>query len=281
MKHLRPEGRKWTGEQPRGIAYWEGLAKIISEEPAIERDRIMLATLVPLGIEKGKPFAPNPRQKAILLDAAKTGEVMARTIGFAKRFDGAAVRSSKKWEYSLFLAETSQEKPNYTQLDERSSWFYEAVGVSAGMMGHTVGAGQVYLETSKDSTGAWLDGEKNYVLRVPKDAPVKQFWSFTVYDNESRCLIDTGTSRPVFARRHHDQRRRLGGSVLRAAIASRKPAEELDQDVAWQRLVHVLPLVRDNPTVLRQDVVAAGYRVGEVSRAVIEPGRCPRGGEGP
>ena len=25
------------------------------------------------------------------------------------------------------------------------------------------------------------------------DAPVAQFWSFTVYDNESRCLIDTGS----------------------------------------------------------------------------------------
>jgi hypothetical protein len=43
------------------------------------------------------------------------------------------------------------------------------------------------------STGAWLDGGKNYTLHVPKDAPVKQFWSFTVYDNESRCLIDSGS----------------------------------------------------------------------------------------
>jgi hypothetical protein len=61
------------------------------------------------------------------------------------------------------------------------------------MMGRTVGAGQVYLESQKDSTGAWLDGGKDYTLHVPKDAPVAQFWSFTVYDNESRCLIDTGS----------------------------------------------------------------------------------------
>jgi hypothetical protein len=70
-----------------------------------------------------------------------------------------------------------------TQLDERASWFYEAVGVTIGMMGRTVGAGQVYLESQKDSTGAWLDGGKNYSLHVPKDAPVAQFLSFTVYDN--------------------------------------------------------------------------------------------------
>ena len=37
-KHIRPEGRKWTGEQPRGLAYWEMLARLINEEPAHERD---------------------------------------------------------------------------------------------------------------------------------------------------------------------------------------------------------------------------------------------------
>ena len=193
LKHIRPEGRKWTGEQPRGIAYWELLAKLIDQEPAHERDRMILAMLVPLGIEKGKPFAPDERQKKILTDAANVGELMARANGYAKRFPGSVVWKGKKWEYSLFLKETNQEVPNYTQLDERSSWFYEAVGVTVGMMGRTVGAGQVYLESSKDGADQWLDGGKNYTLHIPKDAPVAQFWSFTVYDNENRCLIDSGS----------------------------------------------------------------------------------------
>jgi len=192
-KHISPGGKKWSGAHPRGIAYWESLARLVNEEPPIERDRIILATLVPLGIEKGKPFNPDARQKAILIDAANVGEIMARTNSYAKRFPGSVVWPGKKWEYSLFLTETNQEKPNYTELDERASWFYEAVGATVGMMGRTVGAGQVYLESQKDSTGAWLDGGKTYKLTVPKDAPVAQFWSFTVYDNESRCLIDTGS----------------------------------------------------------------------------------------
>ena len=192
-KHLTPGGKKWSAAQPRGLAYFAALAKTIGQEPAIERDRIILAMLVPLGIEKGKPFNPDQRQKGILTEAANVGELMARANGYAKRFPGAVVWPGKKWEISLFITETNQEKPNYTQLDERASWFYEAVGVTVGMMGRTVGAGQVYLETQKDSTGAWLDGGQTYSLHVPKDAPVAQFWSFTVYDNESRCLIDTGS----------------------------------------------------------------------------------------
>jgi hypothetical protein len=173
MKHIRPEGRKWTGQQPRGMNYWEMLAKLVNEEPPIERDRIMLAMLVPLGIEKGKPFNPDDRQTKILTDAANVGELMARCNGYAKRFPGSVVWPGKKWEYSLFLTETNQEAPNYTELDQRSSWLYEAVGVSVGMMGHTLEKGQVYLESQKDSTGAWLDGGKSYTLHVPKDAPVK------------------------------------------------------------------------------------------------------------
>jgi hypothetical protein len=191
-RHISPAGRKWSGEQPRGLAYWEGLSKVINEEPVIERDRIMMGMLQPLGIEKGKQFNPTDRLKAILTDATMVGEVMARTIGYEKRFEGVKVWPGKNWEISLCLKETNQEAPHHTQLDERSSWFYEAVGVSVGMMGRTVGFGQVYLESSKDKSGEWLDGSKTYKLTVPKDAPVAQFWSFTVYDNETRCFVDTG-----------------------------------------------------------------------------------------
>jgi hypothetical protein len=153
---------------------------------------MILGMLKPLGIEKGKPFEPDARQKQILTEAAQVGELMARTIGFEKRFKGVTVWPGKKWEISLFLKETNQEAPHYTEIDERASWFYEAVGVSVGMMGRTVGFGQVYLESSKDSDGHWLDGSKTYTLHVPPDAPVAQFWSFTVYDNETRCFVDTG-----------------------------------------------------------------------------------------
>ena len=132
-------------------------------------------------------------QKKLLIDATNVGELMARTNGYAKRFEGATVWPGKKWEISLFLKETNQETPTHTQIDERASWFYEAVGVTVGMMGRTVGAGQLYLEASKDANDAWLDGGKHYTLRIPKDAPVAQFWSFTVYDNETRCFVDTGT----------------------------------------------------------------------------------------
>ena len=193
-RHVSPAGRPWSGAQPRGLAYWEGLAKIIEEEPVHERDRMMMGMLQPLGIEKGRAFAPTDRQQRILVDAAATGEVMARAIAYRKRFAGARVWPGGHWELSLFLRETDQEAPHHTELEERTSWFYEAVGVSVGMMGRAVGVGQVYLEAAQDGGGRWLDGGRTYRLTVSKDVPVAQFWSVTVYDNESRCFVNTGMS---------------------------------------------------------------------------------------
>jgi hypothetical protein len=140
----------------------------------------------------GVKFNPTDEQKEIFEEAAIVGEAIARANSYQKRFEGARVWEGKHWEKALFITDTDQDLDTHTQLDERSSWFYEAIGVTDGMMGKIVGAGQVYLEAQKDSDGEWLDGGKDYVLTVPANAPVKQFWSVTVYDNDDRCLIDTG-----------------------------------------------------------------------------------------
>jgi hypothetical protein len=186
---VTPDGKKMEVWQPRGLAYWKLLAKIIGEEPVNERDRIMVATLRPLGIEKGKPFQPDAHQKKILEQAALVGEAMARDLSYAKRQKEALIWPGTHWKNAVLL-EANQETPNYTSLDERTAWFYEAVTLSAGMTTKTPGVGQVYIGIQKNKDGHWLMGENNYTLHVPANAPVKQFWSMTLYDTETRVFID-------------------------------------------------------------------------------------------
>src|SRR5215831_4145028 len=57
---------KWSQMPPRGMRYWESLDKVVQSEPVMERDRLILAQLRFLGIEKGKPFNPDARQKKLL-----------------------------------------------------------------------------------------------------------------------------------------------------------------------------------------------------------------------
>lgn len=182
-------GKRWTQTPPRGMDYWKSLHAIIQREPVHERDRLFMAMLVPLGIEKGKPFAPDARQTALLTEAVLVGEAMAKVTDFEKRLPEAHYADGTRWHFSLVL-DPSQRAEFYDQLDHRAAWFYEAVTTSSGMVTKTPGVGQVYLGTYQDKDGDWLDGAKNYRLRIPPNAPVAQFWSMTVYDVATRALID-------------------------------------------------------------------------------------------
>jgi len=53
--------RKWSGWPESGMEFWRLLAKMVDQEPVHERDRMMVAMIKPLGIEKGRPFQPNAR----------------------------------------------------------------------------------------------------------------------------------------------------------------------------------------------------------------------------
>jgi hypothetical protein len=185
---IRPKGKPWLAAQPRGMVYWERLADVINKEPVFERDRFFMAMLKPLGIEKGKPFQPDERQKKILTEAALVGEAMAKANDFAKRMEEAHYVDGGQWHFAT-VANPDQRAEFYDQLDGRAAWFYEAVTNDPAMHGQKTGKGQIYLSTYKDKDGGWLDGGVNYVLHVPPNAPAEAFWSITLYDVDTRCLI--------------------------------------------------------------------------------------------
>jgi hypothetical protein len=177
------------GSPARGIAYFEVLAELVQQEPVLERDRIMMGMLRSIGIEKGKSFSPDERMKKILEEAAVIGEAMAMANDFEKRgMPTAHYADGSTWDVALLL-NPSQETENYTQIDERAAWFYEATATSAGMTTKTPGIGSVYLSAYRDKDGDWLDGARTYRLRVPPNPPVNQFWSLTAYDVRTRSLL--------------------------------------------------------------------------------------------
>jgi hypothetical protein len=187
--YITPQGKPWLAAQPRGLEYWERLADIINREPVHERDRFFMAMLIPLGIEKGKPFKPDERQRKILEEATRVGEAMAKANDFFNpRIEDSHYVKGSHCEYAT-VCTPNQRRKYYDDLDERAAWFYEAVTNDPMMHGQNTGKGQVYLGAYKDKDGDWLDGGVNYVLHVPTNAPAKAFWSITVYDVDTRCII--------------------------------------------------------------------------------------------
>jgi hypothetical protein len=189
-RHLTPDPKKimQMASTARGMEYWERVAEIINREPLEDRDRFFVAMLKPLGIEKGKPFQPDERQKEILTEAVFVGEAMAKATDFDKRFQGARYRPDTHWEYVIML-DPAQDLPGYSQLDERAAYFYEGILMTRAMVSTTPGVGQAYLGAYRDKEGHAFNGANTYHLRVPPNPPAKQFWSITLYDIDTRALI--------------------------------------------------------------------------------------------
>ena len=69
--------------------------------------------------------------------------------------------------------------PSTTSPGSRRRWRPEA------------GQGSAYVFTARDSQGRYVDGSKNYKVTLPANIPAKRFWSFNVYDNQHRSLLET------------------------------------------------------------------------------------------
>jgi len=183
--------------QPRGMAYWERLSQSLAGEPGEDRDRFFMVMLKSLGMENGKPFAPDARQKKILEQAATVGEAMAKSIIFRARLPGIRYRPDTKWEFMIPpWFNVQQDVENSTQLDERITVYYSAWGMSNGSVTTTRGIGQTYLCSFVDKEGQSFDGAKSYRMRVPPNPPAKLFWSVTLYEVDTRVLIQNPAQKP-------------------------------------------------------------------------------------
>jgi hypothetical protein len=120
---VTPHNQTWSGTQPEGIAYWRALNEILQKEPVQERYLYFMAMLRPLGIDKGKPFAPDARQTKLLTDGAFIGQKIAIANSFDKRFAGSAYRAGVHWDHVVNV-DPSQEAKYYSELYERSALFY-------------------------------------------------------------------------------------------------------------------------------------------------------------
>ena len=191
--HFDMQDKFFPTYQPRGLAYWEMLHQAIDDEIVQERDRFFMYWLKQLGIEKGKPFKPTDRQKKILIDGSKQGELMAKTLVYNERMEG--VLSQNNWRMILGGEwgdgiKATQRMRYYDIFDPRARYTYEAVMTSPAMTIPRPGKSQAYIGKFEDEEGNRLRGEENYVIKINANVPASLFWSIVIYDADTRCLID-------------------------------------------------------------------------------------------
>jgi hypothetical protein len=178
------------------LQYWQKLHAIIDAEPLVNKFLPMYGQLAALGIEKGKPFAPDARMKGILEKAAKAGRDQLLVSAFASARPDRLTWKDRKWEWIGLVPESVQfETKGGIDLEARDRWFAQAIVTSPAMFRRTEGAGSLYWLGNRDARGAFVDGGKTYKLSVPQPVPANLFWSVTVYDAATRSEVQTAQDR--------------------------------------------------------------------------------------
>jgi hypothetical protein len=195
-KFVSMSGKVMDTTPLQGIAYWDRLSAFINNNPVQERDLFFMAMLKPLGIEKGKAFKPDARQRKILEEAARIGDATARVMFFEgpDRFrevgEGLGVEpfADTNWHW-VFQVNPVQKTDAYGQLDERLHYTYGAIYTTPALGVMKAGPGGNYVQVFKDKDGNRFVGGKSYRLHVPANAPAEAFWSLTLYDAATRSMI--------------------------------------------------------------------------------------------
>ncbi len=192
---------------PSDHTYFDMLNEIVQEEPSGVLSKEIMGSFAAIGIVKGKEFKPDKRMQKILKEAANVGCATGRALNWRMRDDdGWAYYPGSAWYNMLFQGGSEFETPpaevtkegivlypptGYRTLDARFGFFAVATGVTPAMSMKLRDVGSQYLLCCLDADRDYFDGGKTYKCTLPPNIPENNFWSFTVYDNQTRSMLRT------------------------------------------------------------------------------------------
>ena len=195
------------------FGYWEEVNEAIQAEPLTGISPEIRGLLSSIGIEKGKKFNPDQRMTKILTEAAKIGSVTARALTARPRDQRHYLYPGERiWTNPFIQGRYDFLLDGATLVDSRIYMHFYATGITPAMAISNVGKGSQYAIAYLDRTGDALDGSKTYRIHLPPNVPAKDFWSFTLYDNQTRAMLQTDQRFPGIDNLGQDLKKNADGS---------------------------------------------------------------------
>ncbi len=204
-------------------SFYEHLNEVIQEEPLEMIDAETRGLLASIGMEKGKPFNPDERLQRILTDAVAIGNATARSIVWYPRVDGSVdnmkgIQIYPETNSAWIMAWVDKNvffngKDGHTiNSDARVMFHYPYTAVTPAMAVTFPGKGSDYGFAFVDEDTQPLDGSKTYKINIPANPPAKDFWALTVYDTQTRSLLQTDQPFPTVGSQNESLEQNEDGS---------------------------------------------------------------------
>jgi hypothetical protein len=216
MEFISGSKRSFNTIHANTFPFYEELHTVLEREPVSMLDPELRGLFAAIGIEKGKPFAPDERMTQILTEAVAIGNATARAIVFRPRLEGVYDYPNSAWG-TTFVGGSYEwlkdEGRGGRNLDARTLFFYQATVNTPAMVLKMVGKGSQYTYATTDASGNYLDGSKTYKLTIPANVPAADFWSVVVYDPQTRSELQTGQEFPSKNNKRDSLTENADGSV--------------------------------------------------------------------
>ena len=196
MNFINVSGKSFNTIHKMDERIYDEINAVIQSEPIIGENPELLGSLAAMGIEKGKDFAPDAKMKEVLKEAAKMGSAIVRTQIAKPRNEYQYKFLGTQWLNPLAYNSYTFEHNGSRLLDARSAFHFYATGITPAMSMKFIGKGSQYALAYSDEQGKTFDGSRTYKFNVPANAPMKDFWSFTAYDNQTRSMLQTDQQFP-------------------------------------------------------------------------------------
>jgi hypothetical protein len=201
---------------PSDFSYYEWLNEVVQQEPSASLDPELMGAIAAIGIVKGEPFAPDARMKKILEQAVEVANATSRSLFMNPRDPSWYYYPGSAWmPLTLTVSGYDFETPppiikgpvnggvrtpegvktsppsGYRMLDARTNFYYGVMAISPAEAMRLSGIGSQYLMATKDADKQYFDGASTYKVTLPRGIPAANFWSLTLYDNQTRSMLDT------------------------------------------------------------------------------------------
>lgn len=192
MEFPNASGKRLDMMYPVDNTYWTKLKEFVDYEPISAIDLELRGVLASIGIIKGEPFKPTPKQQELLKKAVETAPKMILATRQLGRPDKRDLYYKDRQYLNVWDVATSDNFQNsYIDIDQRAGYYQIAFSSAPAMVMRTIGAGSKYPNAVRDSKGEFLNGTNTYKMHLPPNPPAALFWAVTAYNVTDGTMPET------------------------------------------------------------------------------------------